>query len=342
MREQQLLPIRHPQGELFLCDLNDVALKDDTASMENPIFALATKPDIKKRIYEHNGNKVTITPSIEGLATIHDKDILIFAISQIMEAKNQGQPYSRNVAFNATDFLRFANRMTNGQAYEGLRKSLSRLAGTIIETDIVTGSERQIEGFGLIDKYRVHHKLNDGTVTDWGVTLSDWLFNAIEANEVLTLHPDYFRLRKPLERRLYEIVRKHCGTKSEWRISTKLLLKKTGSQTPLWKFRQLLQPIMVSDHLPDYSVVYEGEDKAMLVFTNRRTMPTPKPYLAGRITLKADTHQKVRRIAPSWDVYHLEQEWRSWMIEKGMDTPLNPDAAFLGFCRSFYEKNGQA
>ena len=63
------------------------------------------------------------------------------------------------------------------------------------------------------------------------------MFNAIEANEVLTLHPDYFRLRKPLERRIYEIVRKHCGNKQSWRIGTKLLLKKTGSQTPLWKFR---------------------------------------------------------------------------------------------------------
>lgn len=341
MREQQLLPVRHPQGELFLCDLNDVALKDDTASMENPIFALATKPDTKKRVYEHNGNKVTITPSIEGLATIHDKDILIFAISQIMEAKNQGLPYSKNVAFNATDFLRFANRMTNGQAYEGLRKSLSRLAGTVIETDILTGGERQIEGFGLIDKYRVHHKLDDGTVTDWGVTLSDWLFNAIEANEVLTLHPNYFRLRKPMERRLYEIVRKHCGSQRRWKIGIDLLLKKTGSQTPLWKFRQLLKPIMQADHLPDYSVRYEGENNEFVVFTNRR-----QPSVAGNspkeTILRGETYLKAKEAAPSWDVYYLEEQWRMWMVDKGMPAPDNPDAAFLGFCRKWFETKGRA
>src|SRR3546814_10297510 len=43
------------------------------------------------------------------------------------------------------------------------------------------------------------------------VRLSDWVFNAIRSNEVLTLNRQYFRIRKPLARRLYEIARKHCG-----------------------------------------------------------------------------------------------------------------------------------
>lgn len=340
LKEKQLLPVRHPQGELFLCDLNDVTLKDDMASMEHPIFALATRSDGETRVYQSGENRVTVIPSGIGHATIHDKDILIFAVSQIMEAKKQGLPYNKHVAFNATDFLRFSNRMTNGQAYEGLRKSLQRLAGTVIETDIITGGERQLEGFGLIDKFRIHQKLDDGTITDWGVTLSDWLFNAIEANEVLTLHPDYFRLRKPLERRIYEIVRKHCGSQNTWRVNIRTLLKKTGSQTSLKKFRQLLQPLMAADHLPDYSVAYEDDTREMLVFTNRGTMK--KKGNTGSARLNVDTYEQARRAAPSWDVYHLEQEWRSWMNAKGMDSPKNPDAAFLGFCRSYYEKHGKA
>ena len=43
------------------------------------------------------------------------------------------------------------------------------------------------------------------------VTLSDWIYRSVLARSVLTLHRDYFRLRKPLERRVYEIARKHCG-----------------------------------------------------------------------------------------------------------------------------------
>lgn len=340
MREKQLLPVRHPQGELFLCDLGDVPLKDDAASMEHPIFALSTKPDLNIRNYEHNGNSVTIAPSAHGLATIYDKDILIFAISQIMEAKNTGKPYSKEVSFNAKDFLRFANRMTNGRGYEGLRDAMQRLRGTTITTDIITGGMEQTETFGLIDKSRVRRQLKDGTITDWGVTLSDWLFNAIEANEVLTLHPDYFRLRKPLERRVYEIVRKHCGAQKNWKISVSLLLKKTGSQTSLKKFRQLLKPIMEADHLPDYSAEYVGDNDEFVIFSNRRL--AAKKIITGRVSLQTDTLTKARQAAPTWDVYFLEQEWRSWMNVKEMPAPENPDAAFLGFCRSWYQRKGSA
>lgn len=340
MREKQLLPIRHPQGELFLCDLGDVPLKDDAASMEHPIFALSTKPDKAERRYEHNGNALTVTPSTVGLATIYDKDILIFAISQIIEAKNKGLPYSKEVSFNAKDFLRFANRMTNGRGYEGLNDALKRLGGTRLETNIETNGEQQIEGFGLIDKYRIRKKLNNGTVTDWGITLSDWMFNAIEANEVLTLHPDYFRLRKPLERRIYEIVRKHCGQQKSWKIGVALLLKKTGSQTPLWKFRQLLAPIMEADHLPDYSAEYTGENDEFVIFHNRRH--AARKVIAGRVMIETETYNKAREAAPSWDPYVLEQEWRNWMANKGDERPKNPDAAFIGFCKTWYKRNGQA
>jgi plasmid replication initiation protein len=339
MREKQLLPVRHPQGELFLCDLGDVPLKDDAATMEHPIFALSTKPDRTERHYEHAGNSVTISPSVRGLATIYDKDILIFAISQIMEAKNNGLPYSKEVAFNAYDFLRFANRMTNGQAYQGLKDSLVRLQGTVIQTDIVTGGIEQTDTFGLVDKSRVRRKLRDGTVTDWSITLSDWLFNAIEANEVLTLHPDYFRLRKPLERRIYEIVRKHCGNQREWKVGVDLLLKKTGSQTSMKKFRQLLAPIMEADHLPDYSAAYVGEKEEFILF-KKRVQPKEK-IIGTRVVLDSETYAKARQVAPGWDIHMLEDEWRMWMHDKGKERPDNPDKAFIGFCRSWFKRKGR-
>jgi plasmid replication initiation protein len=48
------------------------------------------------------------------------------------------------------------------------------------------------------------------------VTLSEWLYNAVAAREVLTLNRDYFRLGGALERRLYEVARKHCGRQAKW------------------------------------------------------------------------------------------------------------------------------
>jgi hypothetical protein len=70
-----LLPDRHPIQDFFICDVTDAIPKNDMASMEHPIFSLATKPDISIREYEHKGVRVTIAPSALGMATIHDKDI---------------------------------------------------------------------------------------------------------------------------------------------------------------------------------------------------------------------------------------------------------------------------
>ena len=64
-------------------------------------------------------------------------------------------------------------------------------------------------------------------MSEMRINLSDWVFNAVGQHEVLTLHRDYFRLRKPLERRMYELARKHCGKQDEWAISLDLLRKKT-------------------------------------------------------------------------------------------------------------------
>ncbi len=48
--------------------------------MEHPMFSLLKTPDLKIRVYEHKGNSITITPSAAGLATIWNKDILLFTI----------------------------------------------------------------------------------------------------------------------------------------------------------------------------------------------------------------------------------------------------------------------
>lgn len=84
-----LLPNRHPQKDFFILDIADVAPKDDTASMEHPIFSLATKPEIRHLEYSNGNNVLKIRPSGLGLPTIKDKDILIFCISQLLPKKQE-------------------------------------------------------------------------------------------------------------------------------------------------------------------------------------------------------------------------------------------------------------
>jgi hypothetical protein len=85
-----LLPDRHPNLDFFVLDIADAVPKDDMASMEHPLFSLATKPDMRHLEYRNGDNVLKIRPSGLGLPTIFDKDILIFTISQLMARKNRG------------------------------------------------------------------------------------------------------------------------------------------------------------------------------------------------------------------------------------------------------------
>jgi len=332
-----LLPDRHPQHDLFICDVADAVLKDVMQQMEHPFYSLSKKPETTVKRYKNGKNWLEITPSIKGLATIYDKDILIYCISQIMAKLKQGEQVSPRVRINSRELLIFTNRGTSGREYQSLLDALDRPEGTRIRTNIVSGDEEQIDGFSLIDASSIRRKHGlDGRLLWCEVKLSDWVFNAIRNEEVLTLHRDYFRLRKPLERRVYEIVRKHCGRQKAWRITLHKLLLKTGSQSPEKRFRQMIRQLVEHDHLPDYHVSFDDAGD-MVIFTNRGSM-SPTLLIQGSVPqLMPETYEHARDVAPGWDVRHLESEWRDWIVEP----PHYADAAFLGFCRKWFEKRGR-
>ena len=66
--DEPLIPVRHVQGDLFICDVSDAVLKDLIPQMEHPFYSLSKKPETAIRRYEHNGNWLQITPSVKGLA----------------------------------------------------------------------------------------------------------------------------------------------------------------------------------------------------------------------------------------------------------------------------------
>jgi plasmid replication initiation protein len=333
-----LLPDRHPQHDLFICDVADAVLKDVMQQMEHPFYSLSKKPETAVRRYEHNGRWIEVTPSVKGLATIYDKDILIYCVSQIMAKLKRGEPVSQRVRINSRELLMFTNRGTGGRDYLALVEALDRLEGTRIRTNIVTNDEEQIDGFGLIDASAIRRKHGlDGRLLWCEVKLSDWVFNAIRAQEVLTLHRDYFRLRKPIERRIYEIARKHCGQQDEWSVGVGVLLRKTGSQSPEKRFRQMIRHLAEHDHLPDYSVCFEAETDRVR-FRHRGTLLALPSAWQG--TLDAEAYHEARAAAPGWDVHHLEREWRRWCGQEEIE-PKHPVRHFVKFCHSWFVKRGK-
>ena len=326
-----LLPVRH-ERDFFVCDVFDAAVKGDSASMEHPIFSLSKKPDMKTRRYENGQSWAEVRPGAKGLATVFDRDILIYCISQLMAAVNDGRPVSRTLRLRAHDLLIATNRDTSGRGYLQLREAFERLQGTQIATNIITGGKETFDLFSLIDRARIVRETREGRMQEVEIVLSDWVFQAVEAQEVLTLDRRYFQLAKPLERRLYEMARKHVGQQASFKIGLEKLRVKCGAQSTLKEFRRLLQSIIDDDqthgHMPGYSFSLDGDMVEM-----RGKMASATPPLPGLfIRLKEETYELGRSYAPGWDIHALESDWRGWIEKKGI-TPHRADAHFLAFCK---------
>lgn len=303
--------------------------------MEHPVFSLSTKPDMRPKRYERGGSWIEVSPSRYGTATVHDRDVLIYCISQCMAALNDGRKVQRTMRFKAYDLLVATNRQTSGRGYELLKDALRRLQGTQIETNLRQGGKEYFKVFGLIESAEIVRETRDGRMLDVEITLSDWVFDAIENNHVLTLNRQYFLLRKPLERRLYELARKHCGAQPEWRIGVRNLAEKCGSASSEKEFRRMLGIIidddLQHDHMPDYGFAIEEEN--VVVRRKDGVVETVKPpELPGPLPFDPETLLAARAHAPGWDVHRLESEWRAWVAAKGIAVQ-DPDRHFLSFCR---------
>lgn len=293
--------------------------------MEHPLFSLSTRPDRRILQYTHNDAEVTITPSVKGRATIFDADILIFCISQLMAALNAGRSVARTLTLTAHDLLLATHRETSGDSYRRLRDAFERLAGTRITTNIVTGDTETTTGFGLIEAWEVVRKTRGGRMVSVKVTLSEWLYRAVLSKSVLTLSRDYFTLRKPLERRLYELARKHCGTQPLWRVSVETLCKKSGSASPRRVFRAMLREIIKVGSLPDYDLVEEPGD--IIAISPKGVVVAP-----GTAPLVSDAAlQEARQMRPRADVYALQAQWQAFWVTSGRKPLRSADKAFLGW-----------
>jgi plasmid replication initiation protein len=337
-----LLPERHPVKDFFVLDVMDVVPKSDMGSMEHPIFSLSTKPERRMLTYEHGDNSIKIMPSYAGLPTVFDKDLLIYCISHLVHRRNQGETISRQVRITTHDFLITTNRDTGGIAYERLETALQRLKGTVFETTIKTGDTVQVDGFGLIDSYSYARKGNMWKPAErleyLEIVLSEWLYRAVESLEVLALNRDYFRIRSPLDRRLYELARKHCGSgQAAWRIGIDKLQLKTGSKSAAKEFARHMRLVVAADDLPDYAVTLEN-DGALVVFHRRGKMMKPRftNLTADRLEFlipeaaMADARQAARE--RGWDFQVLKQQFIGFMEAKGR--PNNMAAAFIGFIKN--------
>jgi len=332
----QLKPLRHPQNDLFVIDALDAIIKDDMLSMEYPFYSLSKKPDREIRRFEYKDKWIEFRPSIKGLPTIYDKDLIIYSISHVIAASEEGDEPPRDVEIDPYSFFVFTQRGTGGRDYEALVDSLDRLDGTRFRTNITFDGKRIDEWQGLIDKAWLQTNDKTGKPEKLRIRLSDMVLNSIRQRDVLTLNKDYFRLRKPIERRIYELARKHAGQQDQWAVSVRVLHEKSGSRSSLKEFRRAIKNVIEHDYLPDFYMGF-SEDKDRVTFYPReqyRKAFEPKSEEQKTLPPLPDwAYLKAKELARGYDVYALEIDWRIYWTEKGCLELEDHAAAYLGFCK---------
>ncbi|MCL6371515.1 RepA replication protein [Pectobacterium atrosepticum] len=249
----------------------DMAPRDAQDLMAYPFFSLA-KSRRTAPIDFHSGN---ITIRVEGtqehgIATIWDADILIWAASQIVEAKDAGIQPSRRMQATPYEILRFIGRGKSLRDYQRLKAALDRLQSTTVATSIRETTGRRLHRFSWINEWK---ELADANGTPLGIELilPDWFYaGVLDAALVLTIDPTYFRLTGGIERWLYRLVRKHGGRQEYgWQFDFRHLHRKSGSSTRFSDFAYDLRALVARQSLPGYElgiVRIPEDDMELLTF----------------------------------------------------------------------------
>lgn len=241
-------------AEVLQATKETVGVKCDRSSMNMPIFALTPFDMGVVEWRTRDGETLRVIPSRKGRATLRDKDILVFCISQIVAAcnKRRRRPPCRVVRFTAHAFFVATGRDTSQDEYIRLWDALERLSGTRISTDVATGGQRIKGDFGIIDSWRTVQAGRRALAVE--VVISNWFYNSLPPFDVLTLDARYYRL-PPLAKRVYELARMHCGSKKKpFRIHLSALREKCGSRSTLKEFKRMLRTMDARKQLPGFSL----------------------------------------------------------------------------------------
>jgi plasmid replication initiation protein len=247
------------QLELFRALPGDLAPRDAQDLMTYPFFSLSKSHRVTPIDFRMGEVAIRVEATAEhGMATIWDADVLIWAASQLVEARDKGLRTSRLMAATPYEILTFIRRGTSVRDYHRLKASLDRLQSTTVATTLRQPTERRMHRFSWVNEWK---ERADGNGRSLGIELiiPDWLYTAVLNDAlVLTIDRAYFQLTGGLERWLYRIVRKHAGRQpGGWCFEISHLHLKSGSLSPLKRFAFELRDIAQRQPLPGFRLAME-------------------------------------------------------------------------------------
>ncbi|QUD90754.1 replication initiator protein A [Phenylobacterium montanum] len=227
--------------------------------MAYPFFSLAKTPRLQPIDFRSGPVVIRVEAVPEhGMATIWDADVLIWAASQIVEARDQGLATSRLMTATPYEILRFIGRRSSVRDYVRIKAAFDRLQSTTIATSIRQAEGRRLHRFSWLNEW-TERLDRAGRPLGVELILPDWFYGAVlDERLVLTIDRTYFALTSGLERWLYRLVRKHGGRQAQgWRFDLVHLHQKSGALSPFKRFAFELREIVRRQPLPGYQLFIE-------------------------------------------------------------------------------------
>ncbi|MCK1614653.1 replication initiator protein A [Bradyrhizobium sp. 136] len=281
--KRRKLPSERDELELFRALPGDLAPGDAQGLMAYPFFSLANT----KRVVPIDFRAGVISIRVEavpehGMATIWDADVLIWAASQIVEARDAGLKTSRLMAATPCEILTFVGRGTSARDYDRLKAGLDWLPTML--TSIRQPAERRRHRFSWINEWKETADTN-GRPFGIELILTDWFYaGVIDDALVLTIDRTYFDLTGGLERWLYRLVRKHGGRQEGgWSFDLVHLHAKSGSLSPLKPFAYDVRQIVQRQRLPGYALVLTRDANGVerLTFVLPSSIQSPRDFASA-------------------------------------------------------------
>jgi plasmid replication initiation protein len=278
------------QSDLFILDsplLTEV--RGEQSLMAYPFFALTKTAWKKALIYKTDAVSIEIGPGPRGVATIYDKEVLLYIASLLVSKLDAGETVSQDFYFTAHDLFRVTGVSGSARSYSRLSDALERLQGTQIKTNIEAGGEGQAGFFSWLSEAQLHYlknKTGDKRLKGVKVRLCDWLYRAIlRDRRVLEYSPVYFQLG-PVERRLYEVARYTCQGGSV-QVDLDDLRLQLGYQNSLKHFRHVMKGIADANNIPDYHIVMGGSTYSIASSGSRRSTGAATVTITSKSALQS-------------------------------------------------------
>lgn len=252
------------QGNLFTLDspLLGEILGERTVA-EFPFFALKKARQLEPMTFQAEGVSIEVSSGRHGIATIYDKEILLYVASIMTDLVDRGGSPARTIRFTAHDLFRITGSNASKRSYTYLIDALRRLRNTVVETNIATGGETQEDNFSWLDHFRVVYAEDvrgEKRVKYIEVTVCDWFYRAVLRDRRLAAYDlDYFTLT-PIQRRLYEIAMFHCQPDQPFTLGLEEVAQRMGcGAARLRNARAEITKVAEADGLPGFSLSLHSE-----------------------------------------------------------------------------------